>query len=170
MEYDQVELLNDFITIQKIEKLKEKIEKGETNHIDKLNEEINLLYVAVTRAKQKLILSENHIPKGILSSSNIEIINSNNELRKGKSPMFIPEKIKDRFTAATFDKKEQKPKSKFIARAPIKRRAAITVWSKEQEKELKQFKKEGMSNTMIAKQMGFKIKDIEDKLKEMRLH
>jgi F-box protein, helicase, 18 len=56
MEYDEVTLLNDFITEEKLKKYisqfgGDKITEQDTN---RLAEEINILYVAVTRAKNKL--------------------------------------------------------------------------------------------------------------------
>ena len=58
MEYDEVTLLKDFITEDKLKKMfvkmgGEKITVADTN---RLAEEINILYVAVTRAKNKLIM------------------------------------------------------------------------------------------------------------------
>jgi translation initiation factor 1 (eIF-1/SUI1) len=46
MEYDSVELLNDFSNI---------------NETD-VNEEVNLIYVAATRTKSSLTLNENQVP------------------------------------------------------------------------------------------------------------
>ncbi|MDB5248736.1 MAG: ATP-dependent helicase [Segetibacter sp.] len=58
MEYDIVQLVNDFITEEKLEKLKkEDLSKS------KLNEEINLLYVAVTRTKNSIYIPESLMPK-----------------------------------------------------------------------------------------------------------
>jgi len=73
MEYDEVELVNDFITEKKIEKLLADYKKEELD-ISKINEEINLLYVAVTRAKYKLKIPETLLPKGFEPSPNIELI------------------------------------------------------------------------------------------------
>lgn len=63
MEYDVVHLVNDFLTESKLKELKEKQKNDKTGAFDpaRLNEEINLLYVAVTRTKNKL-----HIPEGLL--------------------------------------------------------------------------------------------------------
>jgi superfamily I DNA/RNA helicase len=60
MEYDAVHLVDDFMTE---EKLKNLIEEGKKVPINpaKLNEEINLLYVAITRVKNTL-----HIPATLL--------------------------------------------------------------------------------------------------------
>ncbi len=54
MEYDLVTLTNDFITEEKIKKLQD--EQKDKLDIKKLNEEVNLLYVAVTRARKQITL------------------------------------------------------------------------------------------------------------------
>ena len=56
MEYDEVSLEDDFVTPDKIRKILEE-SQSENPDITKLNEEVNLLYVAVTRSKNML-----HIP------------------------------------------------------------------------------------------------------------
>lgn len=71
MEYDAIQLVNDFISEEKVEKLREDKEKNIIS--DKLNEEINLLYVAVTRAKSRILIPETLMPKDFLSSSQIHI-------------------------------------------------------------------------------------------------
>lgn len=59
MEYDEVTLTNDFITHDKVVKQAENIDKV---NVSRLSEEINLLYVAITRAKSHL-----YIPQEILT-------------------------------------------------------------------------------------------------------
>ena len=63
LEYDEVFLLDDFISEQNIYDLKPSIQLKETP-ASAIIEEINLLYVALTRTKQKL-----HIPARFLPSS-----------------------------------------------------------------------------------------------------
>lgn len=53
LEYDSVELTEDFLTH---EKLMRTLSEAETHKVARLNEEINLLYVAMTRAKKRLWL------------------------------------------------------------------------------------------------------------------
>jgi F-box protein, helicase, 18 len=61
MEYDEVTIANDFYTESN---LIEKYSEMPTQHnVNKLNEEINLLYVAITRAKSKI-----HIPTELIPS------------------------------------------------------------------------------------------------------
>ncbi|MEQ8925010.1 MAG: UvrD-helicase domain-containing protein, partial [Fulvivirga sp.] len=57
MEYDTIQIVNDFISEEKLEKLLKEIKKDDLNY-GKLNEEINLLYVAITRARSSV-----HIPE-----------------------------------------------------------------------------------------------------------
>lgn len=79
MEYDSVELVNDFISEKRLEKLKEDRKSFELN-LQKLNEEINLLYVAVTRAKNTLSIPETLLPDAFIQESpHIQIIKVENE-------------------------------------------------------------------------------------------
>lgn len=61
MEYDAVELANDFITEKKLKTFRDELDAAAD--FSKLNEEINLLYVAVTRTRNTL-----HIPEALLPS------------------------------------------------------------------------------------------------------
>jgi F-box protein 18 (helicase) len=61
MEYDSIQLVNDFITEEKILK-QVKDKKNKELNFSKLNEEINLLYVAITRTKNTI-----HIPETLVS-------------------------------------------------------------------------------------------------------
>jgi IS30 family transposase len=73
MEYDSVQLVNDFITEEKLEKLKADNRKEEVS-ISKLNEEINLLYVAITRTRNSIHIPESLMPGDFPVSSHIRII------------------------------------------------------------------------------------------------
>ncbi|MCK9421048.1 MAG: UvrD-helicase domain-containing protein [Bacteroidales bacterium] len=68
LEYDEVTLVNDFITEDKIIKLGKEIGFNKLSK-DKLAEEINLLYVAVTRTRNVL-----NIPEELLPKSKINVI------------------------------------------------------------------------------------------------
>ncbi|MGZ5192103.1 MAG: 3'-5' exonuclease, partial [Flavisolibacter sp.] len=74
MEYDSVYLVNDFVTEQKIERtINESKDQKESFDEKKLNEEINLLYVAITRAKNKLHIPDSLLPKNFPSSPHIQV-------------------------------------------------------------------------------------------------
>lgn len=73
MEYDAVQLVDDFITEAKLEKGKEDGEELKQMQL-KWNEEINLLYVAVTRAKVLLRIPEALLPKGFTPGASIQVL------------------------------------------------------------------------------------------------
>jgi F-box protein 18 (helicase) len=72
MEYDIVELANDFITEEKIDKLMKSDEFKTQKH--RITEEVNLLYVAITRAKSLLKIPEELLPKGFQVDSTIQLV------------------------------------------------------------------------------------------------
>lgn len=75
MEYDSIQLVNDFISEEKLEKLKEDKTTEEIN-TTKLNEEINLLYVAVTRTKNSIHIPETLMPSDFPKSPQNSLIES----------------------------------------------------------------------------------------------
>ena len=79
MEYDVVHIVNDFITEDKLEKLSDD-SKGDELSLSRLNEEINLLYVAVTRAKNVIYIPETLISKNFPQSPHIKLLK--NESKK----------------------------------------------------------------------------------------
>jgi F-box protein 18 (helicase) len=79
MEYDIVELADDFITEKKMEKLRSQIEKGEEIDPAQWNDEINMLYVAITRTKGLLHIPESMLPKDHPKSASIHITKTKEE-------------------------------------------------------------------------------------------
>lgn len=73
MEYDVVELAPDFITEKKLQQLVDESIGGRLDRA-RLNEEINLLYVAITRAKTHLHLPENYVAKDFPPSPHITLL------------------------------------------------------------------------------------------------
>ena len=60
MEYDEVTLLEDFLGEEKLKSILERHE--DVSNVKKLDEDINILYVAATRAKVKLNIPESILP------------------------------------------------------------------------------------------------------------
>ncbi|MFN7301336.1 MAG: UvrD-helicase domain-containing protein [Bacteroidota bacterium] len=73
MEYDAIQLVNDFITEEKLSGLAEDNKAREIN-ATKLNEEINLLYVAVTRTRNSIYIPETLMPAEFPKSSQIHVL------------------------------------------------------------------------------------------------
>lgn len=76
MEYDTVELAPDFISEKGIEKEKE---EAAVLDVPRICEEINLLYVAVTRAKKKLIIPDFLRPKNFPDCAPIEWVKKSSD-------------------------------------------------------------------------------------------
>lgn len=71
MEYDTVYLANDFLKENKLQQAKTEVK--EEGARAKLIEEINLLYVAVTRARNTIYVHDEHLPIGISESASIKM-------------------------------------------------------------------------------------------------
>jgi F-box protein 18 (helicase) len=72
MEYDTVHLAADFLTEVKLERLA--ANKKETLNVVKLQEEINMLYVAITRARTTLHIPEALLPKDHKHDASIIVV------------------------------------------------------------------------------------------------
>ncbi|RYM31441.1 ATP-dependent helicase [Brumimicrobium glaciale] len=83
MEYDAIQIVNDFITEEKIEKLKADV-KSKGENFSKINEEINLLYVAITRTKNSIHIPETLMPEDFPSSSQIRVLRVESEEEKAE--------------------------------------------------------------------------------------
>jgi superfamily I DNA/RNA helicase len=71
MEYDAVHIVDDFITEEKLQKL---TEEDIGLHHNRYNEEINLLYVAITRTCSRLYIPEKILPPVFPRSVHIQVI------------------------------------------------------------------------------------------------
>ncbi|MBK7233657.1 MAG: ATP-dependent helicase [Saprospiraceae bacterium] len=81
MEYDSIQLVNDFISEEKLEKLKLDKKSEEINYT-KLNEEINLLYVAITRTKNSILIPETLMPHDFPKSAVIHLLKVESKAEK----------------------------------------------------------------------------------------
>jgi F-box protein, helicase, 18 len=140
MEYDSVFLVNDFISESKLERSihESKTQNLPINH-KKLNEEINLLYVGITRAKHQLHIPEMLVPKGFPVSPHIQII----KLKKEEDPMkfVVAEKQSGLLSnKRTFTKKpsgkEIKEKAYTVEKKRETHKDAYKPWTAESDQEL----------------------------------
>lgn len=83
MEYDEVHLVGDFITESRLERAKSEAEsQKQPLDTNRLNEEINLLYVATTRAKTNLHIPSTLVPKNTTAAACIHIVQPKKEEQK----------------------------------------------------------------------------------------
>ena len=162
MEYDAVQIVNDFISEEKIKKLKDDKEKNIS--IDKLNEEINLLYVAVTRTKNILYIPEILMPVGLQPSPCIQVMKVMSEEEKKKEtvqkePIHAIQQIKKKaFTSRKNDAYEE-------VRRQYK--DAYNPWTGEQDEALSNMYDDGTSLTDMALHFGRTKGAIRSRLKKL---
>jgi hypothetical protein len=151
MEYDSIELAADFVTEEKLKKAQDEVKKGEANPA-KLNEEINLLYVAVTRARSKLHIPESLMPKEFSPKSGSIIILK----EKAEEPVF-PEF--NHWASRSPNRKRGKDRvekqvSKTLEQFRKTHKDAYKPWTQELDDELTIMYCEGVGVKEMAKHFG----------------
>lgn len=126
MEYDAVQLVNDFISEEKINNLKED-QKIDESILAKLIEEINLLYVAVTRAKSMIYIPETLLPADFPRSPHIQPLKIISKEEKEQKRVEATQK-------RTKDDKIEKAYS--VDEIRVKHKGAYTPWTTELDEEL----------------------------------
>jgi superfamily I DNA/RNA helicase len=141
MEYDSIELVNDFLSEEKLENIKNEKKAEEINH-GKLNEEINLLYVAITRTKNTIHIPEALMPIEFPPSTQIHIVKVASEEEK---------QLTKTVPIATKTQKSEKgiEKSYSVNEVRTKHEDAYQPWTTELDDEL---------TTLFCK--GFDIKEM----------
>lgn len=146
MEYDAIQLVNDFISEEKLEKLKADKKAMDIN-ATKLNEEINLLYVAVTRAKSSIHIPEALLPAAFPKSPQIHVIKSAGEVRKEQK---APAVASTRHHA----KEPATDKAYSVEEVRAKHKEAYRPWTPELDHELTVMYCEGINTRDLAKHFG----------------
>jgi F-box protein, helicase, 18 len=98
MEYDAIQIVNDFITEEKLEEIKNELNEGINK--PKLNEEINLLYVAVTRTKNTIYIPETLLPEDFSPTPQIRVlkVDKAEEEGDGQAEASVPEVTEKAYT------------------------------------------------------------------------
>jgi hypothetical protein len=158
MEYDSVQLVNDFIDEEKIlNQLKGK--ENQTINMEKLNEEINLLYVAITRTKNSLHIPESFLPPGFPAAKNIHALRTT-VLEQTEEEFFQEENsilnhgIKKEYTLESIRETH---------------RSAYKPWTEDLDEELAAMYLEGIHMKDIAKHFGRTKGAIRSRLQKLEL-
>lgn len=156
MEYDVVYLVNDFLSEGKLKDLKEKHKNDKTVAFDaaRLNEEINLLYVAITRTRNKLYIPETLLPRDFPVAHHIIKVKSKEK-----------EAVNNNYLLERAAAKQSNVKKKSVVTQPKERaynvwqkreinKDAYKPWSPEQDEELKEYYDNGTALSKIADHFG----------------
>ena len=161
MEYDAIQLVNDFISEEKLDKLKEDKKAKEIN-ATKLNEEINLLYVAVTRTKNSIHIPEPLMPSEFPKSSQIHVMKVVSEEEKEQQRK---EELKQKT-----DKAESKTEKAYsVEEVRTKHKDAYKPWTPELDNELTVMYCEGVNVKDMAKHFGRTRGAITSRIKKLEL-
>jgi F-box protein 18 (helicase) len=163
MEYDSVQLANDFVTEKKLEKLKD-ADKDQLK--DKYNEEINLLYVAITRARSSIYIPEGMMPAGFPHSRHVHVLKDVPiEISKNESEL-LQYGTKSRYNKDFI----LKPKDLKMFEVREKYHGAYQPWSPVLDEELKEMFYEGVNVKDIAKHFGRSRGAINARIKKLELN
>jgi F-box protein 18 (helicase) len=172
MEYDKVYLVNDFITPEKVDRIKNEIKKDqEPVDVAKTNEEINLLYVAITRTKNKLYIPQDLIPKSIPASNSIVVLKTDSskngsaydykkafaKVETRKSNMRKPTGMEIKQKAYSVEKKREINKGAYFP------------WTPQLDEELKTLFEDDYSISDLAEHFGRTRGAIISRLKKLNL-
>ncbi|MET0571690.1 MAG: UvrD-helicase domain-containing protein [Pedobacter agri] len=153
MEYDAVLLADDFVTEEKVRRLRED-KNALPEHFNRMNEEINLLYVAITRAKTGLYIPEALVPKHFPASPQIYLIASPKE-SKNNPPASRSDQKK------TINPKSGNPKKQALS--------ANQSWTVELDNELTIMFADGYSPGDLALHFGRSRSAISMRIKKLGL-
>ena len=159
MEYDAVQLVNDFISEDKLKKLKDEDKKLNGR---KLIEEINLLYVAITRTRNMLYIPETLMPVEFPKSSQIRVTKvlskEEKQIEKEKEKSNKPSKgIQAESKGFSFSEIRKKHKE------------AYQPWTPELDKELTEMFCKGVGQVAMAKHFGRTKGAIGHRIKKLEL-
>lgn len=161
MEYDAIELADDFITEQKLKKIRE---EGELNTA-KLNEEINLLYVAVTRTQYSIHIPEVMMPSDFPDAPEIHIVKPESE-GKGYHKSAFREAV---ITERVGSEKNATRQSFSVEKVRAEHEDAYKPWSREDDAELKRMFDRGIRIPDISARFGRTTGSIRSRLKKIGL-
>lgn len=159
MEYDSVQIVNDFISEKKLEKLVNEKKNNKLNYA-KLNEEINLLYVAVTRTRNSIHIPVALIPAGFSPSKKIHVVQ---EAKDEGEKQYIKQSpwIESGFNI--------EKKSYSFEEVRKKHRKAYRPWTQELDDELTIMYCEGVTVKDMAKHFGRTKGAIYSRIKKLEL-
>lgn len=173
MEYDQVQLVDDFLSEERL--LKKLEEEGEMISEEKLNEEINLLYVAVTRAKVQLFVPDTLFPHELADGKTIRIYKTRQEetqANKAAENEFVDaykEALKRMGKHNSSSNDEPKEKAYSIEEVREKHNAAYTPWTQDLDEELTIMYCEDVSVKEMALHFGRTQGAIRKRIKKLEL-
>ena len=165
MEYDAVQLVNDFITEEKLEKLV--ADKEVPVDRAKLAEEINLLYVAITRTKNILHIPEALLPKDFKPSAGINVIKELTD--EEKYDAFMKKHYAESPKKYKRKKKVDEENSNAYDSIRQKHKGAYKPWTETDDEKLTIMFCEGKNLNDMSERFGRTFGAIQSRIKKLEL-
>jgi F-box protein, helicase, 18 len=160
MEYDSVQLANDFLDETTLER--ELLEPEITPlRKAKLAEEINLLYVAITRTKGALYIPERIIPEIFVATKPIIPVDKNGEILSDKQQPASPQPVTEKTT--------ERIKSDYMERVKKTNPSAYNPWTRELDVKLERMYCEGKTIEELAEKFQRTHGAIRSRIKKLEL-
>lgn len=160
MEYDEIQIVSDFLTEEKLQK-----QKDEKNIKHKLYEEINLLYVAVTRARNKVNIPESLVPKDFIPGANVRVLKPVEPEKANVGPAqskFFQKYSKEKATGG-------KRKDKAIVVSMAAAKEAYRLWSDAEDKKLEKLLELELVVTEIAQLLNRTKGAVQSRIRKLGL-
>lgn len=176
MEYDTVQIIDDFISEDRLKTMKE--DRGGGINIERINEEINLLYVAITRARNSVYLPGSLRPKDFPNSDKVRFIGTS-DVKEMEKPVKQPliKSVSTVSAVASVAKKqevrsgEKKSAEKAYSVKEVRKTHsnAYAAWTKDMDLELIQMYCEGINVRDLSKHFGRTRGAIRSRIKKLEL-
>jgi len=165
MEYDVVQVVNDFVSQEQLIKLKENNRTGRLS-LAQLNEEINLLYVAITRTRNSVYIPRPLLPVDFPHSPKIRVMKG----FKSKSDDNRTEQHTPKVVSYRAEKDQpKKGKNYTFDEIRMKFEHAYKPWTEDMDIELSMMFIEGVNQRDMAKHFGRTKGAISSRLKKLEL-
>lgn len=165
MEYDVVQIVNDFVTEGQLIKQKES-NKEERYSPAHLNEEINLLYVAITRTRNRVYVPKLLLPKDFPHSRKIFVMNG---FRPDNGDYDRPRMHTTRFAPYRSETNYIKDLQHItLDEAALQYGHIHQPWTNEQHTQLTDMYNDGITLNGIANHFGVSVREVESRVDVLR--
>lgn len=166
MEYDVIQIVNDFVSEGQLIKQKENNSEEENKYSPaQINEEINLLYVAITRTRNRVYVPKALMPKDVPHSHKILVMkayksdNGDNARARMQTTNFVPYRLETRYL--------EKVQDITLDEAALRYGHAQQPWTDDLDSQLIEMYNDAITLKDIANHFGRTIEEIKSKVNNL---
>ena len=166
MEYDVVQIVNDFVSEGQLIKQKENNNEEENKYSPaQINEEINLLYVAITRTRNRVYIPKSLMPKDYPHSHKILVMkpyksdNDGDGRANMQTTSFVPYRSETKYP--------KQVQHSTLDEATLNYGHAIEPWTEELDNELKVMFNDDITLKDIANHFGLTVEQVKGRMDKL---